>query len=382
MQQSSLDEDISKSGDSLAINFRTRYSFLFFTMEVFMELRKAEVFEPKKAGSVLEFIQEIVKTPAQGGQLGKAFDVMKEMFIHKKGFNVLSLAGAMTPAKMSRVIIEMVERKWVHAIVSTGALMAHGLVEGLNMEHYHVPEGITDAELAKRKLNRIYTVLEPEENLAHTAQFLTEHIFPLFSGKDIAPSDITFAAGEHLSKYHGERPSILGACFKNSVAVYIPAWTDSELAIEKMAYDCLCNEAGKRKTFRVVEEIDHRRYTNQIQVEHERGKKLGIFTIGGGVPRNWAQQAGPALEVLEYSLGDELAKKLGYRSGVMFSFGVRITSATPYDMGLSGCTYEEGKSWRKFYPEAKTAELYPCDATLYWPLLVTALAQYEDSLRE
>lgn len=346
-----------------------------------MELRKAEVFEPAKAGSVLEFIQEIAKTPAQGGQLGKAFDVMKEMFIHKRGFNVLTLAGAMTPAKMSRVIIEMVERKWVQAIVSTGALMAHGLVEGLNMEHYHAPEGITDAELATRKLNRIYTVLEPEENFANTAKFLIEHIFPQFLGKEIAPSDITFKVGEYLSRYYGEHSSILGVCFKNCVAVYIPAWTDSELAIEKMAYDCLCSDAEKL-SFTVVEEKDHRRYTNQIQVAHDQGKKLGIFTIGGGVPRNWAQQAGPALEVLEYSLGEELARKHGYHSGVMFSFGVRITTATPYDMGLSGCTYEEGKSWRKFYPDAKTAELYPCDATLYWPLLVTALAQYEDSLKK
>ena len=32
---------------------------------------------------------------------------------------------------------------------------------------------------------------------------------------------------------------------------------------------------------------------------------LGIFTIGGGVPRNWAQQVGPYLEILRTRLGSD-----------------------------------------------------------------------------
>jgi deoxyhypusine synthase len=30
-----------------------------------------------------------------------------------------------------------------------------------------------------------------------------------------------------------------------------------------------------------------------------KSSKLGIFTVGGGVPRNWAQQVGPFLEILQ-----------------------------------------------------------------------------------
>lgn len=346
-----------------------------------MELCPAEVFKVSNAHTVLDFIEEISKTPFMGAKLGRAFSVMKKMFIHDKGFNVLTLAGAMTAGKMSHVIIEMVERGWVQAVVSTGALMAHGLVEGQNMHHYHAPQGVSDSEFAAQKLNRIYTVLEPETNFQATSEMLFQHIFPKFQEREVSPSGITEATGEYLAENFSSHQSIFGSCYNHGVTVYIPAWTDSELAIEKFAFDLMCARERK-ESFQVSEEDDHVRYTHLIDsiLEHE---KLGIFTIGGGVPRNWAQQVGPTLEVLEYTLGKEdLFRTSGLRGNKMFYYGVRITTATPEDAGLSGCLYEEGKSWRKFHPNAETAELYPCDATLYWPLLVTALAQYEDSLKK
>lgn len=53
-----------------------------------MELRPAEVFKVSNAHTVLDFIEEISKTPFMGAKLGRAFSVMKKMFIHDKGFNV------------------------------------------------------------------------------------------------------------------------------------------------------------------------------------------------------------------------------------------------------------------------------------------------------
>ncbi len=41
----------------------------------------------------------------------------------------MTLAGSMTVAKQSLIIAELIDRGIVNAIVSTGALMAHGLVE-------------------------------------------------------------------------------------------------------------------------------------------------------------------------------------------------------------------------------------------------------------
>ena len=99
-------------------------------------------------------------------------------------------------------------------------------------------------------------------------------------------------------------------------------------------------------------------------------KKLGIFTIGGGVPRNWAQQAAPYIDLLSHSL------KLGW-DRKRFTYGVRICPEPAHWGGLSGCTYSEGVSWGKFTAPkdgGRFAEVH-ADATLVWPLLIQGVLE-------
>jgi deoxyhypusine synthase len=101
-----------------------------------------------------------------------------------------------------------------------------------------------------------------------------------------------------------------------------------------------------------------------------QAKKLGIFTIGGGVPRNWAQQVAPYLELLGTRLQIELPE-------VRFRYGVRLCPEPAHWGGLSGCTYKEGVSWGKFVaPEdgGRFAEVL-CDATIAWPILLKGVSQ-------
>ncbi len=109
--------------------------------------------------------------------------------------------------------------------------------------------------------------------------------------------------------------------------------------------------------------MDLRYYTNLISQQ----KKLGIFTIGGGVPRNWAQQAAPMLEILQRD------RSLGIQHK-RFSYAVRISTAVEQDGGLSSCTYSEGKSWGKFEPDCATSEIW-ADATIVLPLLVKGVLE-------
>ncbi|HNI18621.1 MAG TPA: deoxyhypusine synthase family protein, partial [Nitrospira sp.] len=98
--------------------------------------------------------------------------------------------------------------------------------------------------------------------------------------------------------------------------------------------------------------------------------RLGIFTIGGGVPRNWAQQVAPYIEISNTRLGLNVEPP-------RFHYGVRICPEPDYWGGLSGCTYQEGISWGKFVPPAeggRFAEVLS-DATLVWPLLMVGLLE-------
>jgi len=70
--------------------------------------------------------------------------VLEAMARDKDAFVVMTLAGAMTVAKQGLVIAELIDRGIVNAIVSTGALMAHGLVEATGRAHFrHNPSSAT-----------------------------------------------------------------------------------------------------------------------------------------------------------------------------------------------------------------------------------------------
>jgi deoxyhypusine synthase len=103
---------------------------------------------------------------------------------------------------------------------------------------------------------------------------------------------------------------------------------------------------------------------------------MGIFTIGGGVPRNWAQQVGPYLEILRARLG--IAEPVR-----RYRYAVRICPEPDHWGGLSGCDYSEGVSWGKFIPESeggRFAEVFS-DATIAWPMILRAVIERLDSTR-
>ncbi len=101
-----------------------------------------------------------------------------------------------------------------------------------------------------------------------------------------------------------------------------------------------------------------------------RQKRLGIFTIGGGVPRNWSQQFGPFIELRHRRLGEHVPLK-------RYHYGLRICPEPVYWGGLSGSPYSEAVSWGKFVPQAeggKFGEVF-VDATLGLPLIVAAVLE-------
>ena len=88
-----------------------------------------EPLDLKKIHSIDDLVRAMSKTAFTGRQMGEAADVLEAMARDKDCFVVMTLAGAMTVAKQGLMIAELIDRGIVNAIVSTGALMAHGLVE-------------------------------------------------------------------------------------------------------------------------------------------------------------------------------------------------------------------------------------------------------------
>ena len=86
----------------------------------------------------------MAKTAFTGRQVGEAADVLEAMARDEDCFVVMTLAGAMTVAKQGLIIAELIDRGIVNAIVSTGALMAHGLVEATGRAHFRYNPDVSD----------------------------------------------------------------------------------------------------------------------------------------------------------------------------------------------------------------------------------------------
>lgn len=116
-------------------------------------------------GSVDALVRGMARTAFGGRKTGEAADLVEAMVRDPKCGVVLTLSGAMTIAKMGLLITEMIERGMVQAIVSTGALVAHGLVEGAGLTHFKADPHRTDEQNFLDGYNRVYDTLKLERNL-------------------------------------------------------------------------------------------------------------------------------------------------------------------------------------------------------------------------
>jgi deoxyhypusine synthase len=321
-----------------------------------------------KIQSIDDLVRAMSRTAFTGRQLGEAADVLEAMARDQECFVVMTLAGAMTVAKQGLVIAELIDRGIVNAIVSTGALMAHGLVEATGRAHFrHNPE-LSDEELYEAGYNRVYDTLEPEQNLDDVERVM----HAVFSGWDadevMCSYKLNRAIGAHLAKREKGRSrerGILKSAYEKNVPVFVPAFSDSELGLDYALTNRERDKLGKPLfRFDPFEDLEHFAATLLGQ------KRIGIFTIGGGVPRNWSQQFGPFIELRHRRGGEDLPLK-------RYHYGLRICPEPVYWGGLSGSPYSEAVSWGKFVPPAeggKFGEVF-VDATVGLPIIVAAVLE-------
>jgi deoxyhypusine synthase len=317
-----------------------------------------------QATSIDQLVRAMSTTAFGGRRVGEAADVLESMVRDRDCFRVLTISGAMTIAKQGLVICEMIDRGWVQAIVSTGALMTHGFVESAGMLHFKHQPSMKDEELFEKGYNRVYDTLELEQNLDDAEIIVRETLDGLEEGVTLSSHLITGALGRYLQRKSPGR-AILKSAADRGVPVYVPAFTDSELGLDVALYNRSRRSSGKPvRPFDPFLDLDD--YAERVR----RHEVLGIMTIGGGVPRNWAQQVGPYFDIMSKRLKEPQPVR-------RFKYGVRICPEPDHWGGLSGCSYSEGVSWGKFVPEregGRFAEV-PADATIVWPLVVRAVME-------
>jgi deoxyhypusine synthase len=313
--------------------------------------RKVIPFDVNKVKNVEDILVALKGCGFQGRNLGRALDILYKMTTDDNILTVMALSGAMVPAGMGELICTLMHHKLIDVIVTTGANVIHDLVDVFaDVGHYIGSPNVDDDQLFKVRINRIYDTFLPEKNYKNAENNLLNIIHKLFPEKKsfMKPSDFLKKIGENI-----KNRCILSVAAKNNIPIFVPAFTDSEFALNLIKYNV---REGYDFQFDILGDV--LKFADIIR----KSKEYGTFIIGGGVPRNWSQQIFPLLDQIDN------IETMGY------NYSVRIHTAVEYDGGLSGCTISESKSWGKYSLDSTYVSVW-CDATIAFPILVTGLLQ-------
>ena len=297
-------------------------------------------------------IEDLVNVFASSGyngrQLGDAAKLYAKM-IEEDTTICLTVSGAMTPVGFGGIIKTLIERGFVDWIVTTGANVYHEDHFAWGLPVKQGSFNVDDMKLYENEIVRIRDVYIKFNETLEAQDQLIQKMF----GDDFP--DVSFTTAEfcnlmgRLSKEKAKHPekSFITSAYDYDVPVYISTIKDSSLALNLAVHRL----AGKVYNLDFVREI-----IEQAAIIHD-SKKSGILELGGGVPKNTAQQTGPLLDqILKRADGGQ-------------DYIIQITDARPDTGGLSGATLQEGKSWGKVQDAHNGMVTVYADATIVFPIL-------------
>jgi len=289
--------------------------------------------------SVNELTAEMRKAGVLGaGKIGEAVELTKEMFSNPDYTVFLTIAGALVPAGLRKVIRDLIDREYVNVVVTTGANMVHDMVEALGYRHVRGSFLAEDKKLKDKDIGRIGDIYIQQSAFKHLEKWLFQVLetIPEEKREHMSVAELLFEIGKQIK----DDDSILATAARKKVPIICPAFVDSIAGFHLWVF-------GQDKKIVIDPLLD----TNRLMDAVYEAKKIGIIILGGGTPKHFALFAST------------------FREGV--DSAVQITMDRPEPGGLSGAPLEEAISWGKIKPEGKGVTVI-CDATIAFPLIVAS----------
>ena len=281
---------------------------------------------------------------------------------------VLCLAGSLISAGLQKVFVDMIRNNMVDAIVSTGAnIVDQDFFEALGFRHYIAGDeykyGHGDGELRELMIDRIYDTFIDEEELRicdETTQKIFDGMKPgAYSSREIIREMGAYLEREGRTPANGNNDSIVFAAYEKDVPIFCPAFSDCSAGFGFVAHQ----HARRGKPVVSIDSAKDFYELTQLKIANPT---TGLLMIGGGVPKNFAQDIVVAAEIL----GVEAP---------MHKYAIQITVADSRDGALSGSTLKEASSWGKV--DTTYEQMVYAEATLALPL-IAGYAWHKQAARE
>jgi deoxyhypusine synthase len=278
----------------------------------------------------------------------RAADIFNRMIRDDECTIILCIAGSTIAAGCKQIYTDMVRHNMVDVIVATGAsIVDMDFFEALGFKHYKGSSFVDDRKLRDLYIDRIYDTFIDEEQLQICDNTIKEIADSLTPGPYSSREFI-----EEMGKYlinNAEKPdSLVQAAYENDVPIFCPAFSDSSAG-----FGLVMHQTENDQSHVSIDSVKDFRELTEIKI---KSPVSGLFMIGGGVPKNFAQDTVVCAEVLGKPTN-------------MHKYAVQITVADVRDGACSSSTLKEASSWGKV--DTLYEQIVYAEATSVLPLIIS-----------
>lgn len=264
----------------------------------------------------------------------------------------ITLAGSTSAGGCMHVWRDMLKFGMADVVVATGAsIIDMDFFEALGFRHYQADSAVDDRDLRALYIDRIYDTYIDEEEL----QACDHAIKEIADGLDPRPyssREFIREIGRWLASGKARKPgSLIQTAFEEDCPIFCPAFTDSSAGFGLVKHQAERIKAGK--PYLTIDAVADFRELTDVKIA---AGTTGLFMIGGGVPKNFAQDTVVCAEIL----GIEAE---------MHKYAVQITVADVRDGACSSSTLKEACSWGKV--DVTWEQMVFAEATTVIPLIVS-----------
>ena len=276
---------------------------------------------------------------------------------------ILCLAGSLISAGLKLTFVDLLRHNMVDAVVSTGAnIVDQDFFEALGFSHYIGEErlraGMDDATLRELHIDRIYDTLIDEDEL-RVCDDTVRQIADALEPRPYSSREFIREMGAWLEREGKTGDSIVLEAYRKDVPIFCPAFSDCSAGFGLVMHQHARSEKNKVT-------LDSAKDFYELTQLKIRNPVTGLFMIGGGVPKNFAQDVVVAADTLGVDVP-------------MHKYAVQVTVADVRDGALSSSTLKEASSWGKV--DTTYEQMVYSEATLAVPL-IAGYAYHRGAWRE
>jgi len=279
----------------------------------------------------------------------RAADILNMMIKEDGCTNMLTLAGSTSAGGCMQVYVDMIKANMIDVIVATGAsIVDMDFFEALGFKHYRGTPHVDDRKLRELYVDRIYDTFIDEKELQVCDKTIKE-ITDSLETRPYSSREFIKEMGKYLTTHSKKKDSLVQVAYEHNVPIFCPAFSDSSAGFGLVLHQW----ERKGKPHVSIDSVKDFMELTQIKME---AKTSGLFMVGGGVPKNFAQDTVVCAEVL----GKEVP---------MHQFAIQITVADVRDGACSSSTLKEASSWGKV--DTIYEQMVFAEATSVVPLIVS-----------